>query len=138
MMEYSNDRSPESKEADMNEILVAGVDTSTQSCKVRVTEARTGRLVRFGKAPHPAGTSVNPMAWWKAFHKGVLGRPWLLCEVSGSSSRTTLFLSRSPARSDMVALVSPVALAKSALLSEVDDRRMVSMMTERLWFLRSS
>ena len=69
MMEYSNDRSPESKEADMNEILVAGVDTSTQSCKVRVTEARTGRLVRFGKAPHPAGTSVDPMAWWKAFQQ---------------------------------------------------------------------
>ena len=53
----------------MNEILVAGVDTSTQSCKVRVTEARTGRLVRFGKAPHPAGTSVDPMAWWKAFQE---------------------------------------------------------------------
>ena len=53
----------------MNEILVAGVDTSTQSCKVRVTEARTGRLVRFGKAQHPAGTSVNPMAWWKAFQE---------------------------------------------------------------------
>ena len=69
MVEYSNDRSAESKEADMNEILVAGVDTSTQSCKVRVTDARTGRLVRFGKAPHPAGTSVDPMAWWKAFQK---------------------------------------------------------------------
>ena len=69
MVEYSNDRSAESKEADMNEILVAGVDTSTQSCKVRVTEARTGRLVRFGKAPHPAGTSVDPMAWWKAFQE---------------------------------------------------------------------
>ena len=53
----------------MNEILVAGVDTSTQSCKVRVTDARTGRLVRFGKAPHPAGTSVDPMAWWKAFQE---------------------------------------------------------------------
>ncbi len=68
-MEYSNDRSAESKEADMNEILVAGVDTSTQSCKVRVTDARTGRLVRFGKAPHPAGTSVDPMAWWEAFQE---------------------------------------------------------------------
>lgn len=53
----------------MNEILVAGVDTSTQSCKVRVTDALTGRLVRFGKAPHPAGTSVDPMAWWKAFQE---------------------------------------------------------------------
>ena len=31
--------------------LVAGVDTSTQSCKVRVTDAETGDLVRFGQAP---------------------------------------------------------------------------------------
>ncbi|PLS30543.1 xylulose kinase [Bifidobacterium margollesii] len=48
-------------------VLVAGVDTSTQSCKVRVTDATTGRLVRFGQAKHPDGTSVNPDAWWKAF-----------------------------------------------------------------------
>ncbi|MBT1165753.1 xylulokinase [Bifidobacterium simiarum] len=48
-------------------VLVAGVDTSTQSCKVRVTDAATGRLVRFGQAKHPEGTSVNPEAWWQAF-----------------------------------------------------------------------
>lgn len=51
----------------MARVLVAGVDTSTQSCKVRVTDALTGRLVRFGKAPHPDGTSVDPLAWWEAF-----------------------------------------------------------------------
>ncbi|OXM99445.1 xylulokinase [Bifidobacterium vansinderenii] len=48
-------------------ILVAGIDTSTQSCKVRVTDAETGELVRFGSAKHPDGTSVNPEAWWNAF-----------------------------------------------------------------------
>ncbi|WP_018143854.1 xylulokinase [Alloscardovia criceti] len=53
----------------MSRILVAGVDTSTQSCKVRVTDALTGELVRFGQAPHPDGTSVNPKAWWEAFQK---------------------------------------------------------------------
>ena len=53
----------------MNEILVAGVDTSTQSCKVRITEAGTGRMVRFGKAPHPDGTSIDPQAWWEAFQE---------------------------------------------------------------------
>lgn len=37
----------------MDRVLVAGVDTSTQSCKVRVTDARTGQMVRFGKASHP-------------------------------------------------------------------------------------
>lgn len=55
------------KEADMRQILVAGVDTSTQSCKVRVTDASTGQMIRFGKAPHPDGTSVDPLAWWEAF-----------------------------------------------------------------------
>lgn len=49
------------------QILVAGVDTSTQSCKVRVTDANTGRLVRFGQARHPEGSTVNPESWWKAF-----------------------------------------------------------------------
>lgn len=51
----------------MTRILVAGVDTSTQSTKVRVTDAATGELVRFGQARHPDGTSVNPDAWWEAF-----------------------------------------------------------------------
>lgn len=51
----------------MKQILVAGVDTSTQSCKVRVTDAQTGALVRFGQAPHPEGSSVDPEAWWQAF-----------------------------------------------------------------------
>ncbi|MFC5944345.1 FGGY-family carbohydrate kinase [Micromonospora harpali] len=42
--------------------LVAGVDSSTQSCKVVVRDAETGRLVREGRAPHPAGTAVPPAA----------------------------------------------------------------------------
>ncbi len=53
----------------MTRILVAGVDTSTQSCKVRVTDAQTGELVRFGQAKHPDGTTVNPQVWWDAFLK---------------------------------------------------------------------
>lgn len=51
----------------MSTVLVAGVDTSTQSVKVRVTDAATGAMVRFGQAKHPDGTSVNPQAWWDAF-----------------------------------------------------------------------
>lgn len=47
--------------------LVAGVDTSTQSCKVRVTDAATGALVRIGTAHHPDGTSISPDRWWTAF-----------------------------------------------------------------------
>ncbi len=47
--------------------LVAGVDTSTQACKVVVRDADTGVLVRSGRAPHPAGTEVPPAAWEEAF-----------------------------------------------------------------------
>jgi xylulokinase len=46
--------------------LVAGVDSSTQSCKVVIRDAETGALVREGRAPHPDGTEVDPAAWWSA------------------------------------------------------------------------
>lgn len=51
--------------------LVAGVDSSTQSCKVVVRDADTGELVRHGAAPHPDGTEVHPAAWEDAFHAAV-------------------------------------------------------------------
>jgi len=47
-------------------VLVAGVDSSTQSCKVVVRENATGAIVRTGRAPHPDGTEVDPAAWWDA------------------------------------------------------------------------
>jgi xylulokinase len=46
--------------------IVAGVDSSTQSCKVVIREAETGRLVRHGRSAHPEGTEVHPDAWWVA------------------------------------------------------------------------
>ncbi|MEU0960311.1 xylulokinase [Micromonospora aurantiaca] len=51
--------------------LVAGVDSSTQSCKVVVRDAETGALVRQGRAPHPPGTEVDPYAWWEALQAAV-------------------------------------------------------------------
>ena len=36
--------------------LVAGIDSSTQSCKVVIRNVETGQLVRHGSAPHPGGT----------------------------------------------------------------------------------
>lgn len=47
--------------------LVAGVDSSTQACKIVVREAESGALVRQGRAAHPSGTEVDPTAWWAAF-----------------------------------------------------------------------
>lgn len=50
-----------------NRPYVAGVDTSTQSCKVIVVDPHTGAVVREGRASHPDGTEVDPEAWWDAF-----------------------------------------------------------------------
>lgn len=46
--------------------LVAGIDSSTQSCKVSVRDIETGREVRCGKAAHPPLTVVDPNVWWDA------------------------------------------------------------------------
>lgn len=51
--------------------LVAGVDSSTQSCKVVIRDASTGALVRTGRAAHPDGTEVDPQAWWTALQAAI-------------------------------------------------------------------
>src|SRR3954467_4469459 len=51
--------------------LVAGVDSSTQSCKVVVRDADSGALVREGRAPHPEGTEVDPAAWATALRTAI-------------------------------------------------------------------
>ncbi len=55
----------------MSQQLVAGVDSSTQSCKVTVRDASTGAVVREGRASHPDGTSVDPRHWWDALGTAV-------------------------------------------------------------------
>jgi xylulokinase len=51
--------------------LVAGVDSSTQSCKIVIRNAETGALLRHGSAPHPEGTEVDPEAWWSALQRAI-------------------------------------------------------------------
>ena len=51
--------------------LVAGVDSSTQSCKIVVREADTGAFVRSGSAPHPDGTEIHPSLWWDALQVAI-------------------------------------------------------------------
>lgn len=53
--------------------LVAGVDSSTQSTKVVVCDAATGRVLREGRAAHPEGTEVEPRAWWEALAEATSG-----------------------------------------------------------------
>jgi xylulokinase len=49
--------------------LVAGVDSSTQSCKVLVVDPDSGAVVRSGAAAHPDGTEVDPARWWDALQR---------------------------------------------------------------------
>ena len=51
--------------------LVAGVDSSTQSCKIVIRDAESGALLRRGSAPHPEGTEVDPEAWWSALQEAI-------------------------------------------------------------------
>ena len=58
-------------------MLVAGVDSSTQSTKVLLCDAADGTVVGRGSAPHPGGTECDPAAWWEALlaaGDGLLGR----------------------------------------------------------------
>ncbi len=50
---------------------VAGVDSSTQSCKVVIRDAETGTLVREGRAGHPDGTEIDPQHWWTALQEAM-------------------------------------------------------------------
>jgi xylulokinase len=55
--------------------LVAGVDSSTQSTKVEVRDAGSGRVVGSASAPHPATqpprSEQDPQAWWDAFESAL-------------------------------------------------------------------
>jgi xylulokinase len=58
-------------------MLVAGVDSSTQSTKVLLCDAEDGTIVGRGSAPHPDGTECPPDAWLAALHEageGLLAR----------------------------------------------------------------
>lgn len=50
---------------------VAGVDSSTQSCKVVVRDVTTGAVVSSGRGAHPEGTEVHPDAWWETLKTAI-------------------------------------------------------------------
>jgi len=51
--------------------LVAGVDSSTQSCKVMIRDLESGAVVRVGRATHPVGTEVDPNHWFTALESAI-------------------------------------------------------------------
>jgi xylulokinase len=54
-------------------MLVAGVDSSTQSTKVLLCQADDGAIVGQASAPHPDGTECDPELWWDALVKAGAG-----------------------------------------------------------------
>ncbi len=54
-------------------MLVAGVDSSTQSTKVLLCQAEDGTVVGEGSAAHPGGTECDPDAWWDALQRAGAG-----------------------------------------------------------------
>src|SRR5690242_3479779 len=52
---------------------VAGIDSSTQSTKIVVCDAETGKVLGERSAPHPDGTEVHPDAWWSALQQAAAG-----------------------------------------------------------------
>jgi len=87
--------------------LVAGVDSSTQSCKVVVRDAHTGALVRQGRASHPDGTEVHPDAWWSALTEA-------LAEAGGLADVAAVSVAAQ--QHGMVCLDSSGAVVRPALL----------------------
>ena len=57
--------------------VVAGVDSSTQSCKVELRDLDSGRLLGRGAGPHPPAfgprSEQDPADWWRAFERAFAG-----------------------------------------------------------------
>ena len=64
--------------------LVAGIDSSTQSCKVLICDADTGDVVREGRAVHAEGTEVAP-ALWEAAAQAAVGAAGGFADVEAVS-----------------------------------------------------
>jgi xylulokinase len=50
----------------MSRQVVLGVDSSTQSTKVVVTDLNSGEELAEGRAPHSGATTQDPRDWWSA------------------------------------------------------------------------
>jgi xylulokinase len=103
--------------------LVAGIDSSTQSCKVLVVDPVTGAVVRQGGAAHPDGTEVDPQAWWDA-----LGTASAAADLTGVEG-----LSVGAQQHGMVALDAAGSVVRPALLwNDVRSAPQARAMVERL------
>jgi xylulokinase len=54
-------------------MLVAGIDSSTQSTKIVLCRAEDGDIVAQRSEPHPDGTETDPRYWWEALTSAGIG-----------------------------------------------------------------
>jgi xylulokinase len=102
--------------------LVAGIDSSTQSVKLIICEARTGTIVRQGSAPHPDGTSCPPQAWWEALlsaSHGLLDDVAALSVAGQQHGMVTLDEAGSPVRPALLWNDTRSAAAAADLVAEL-------------------
>ncbi|MGP3984519.1 xylulokinase [Streptomyces sp. KR80] len=115
--------------------LVVGVDSSTQSTKVLVVDARTGTVVARGQAPHRvstgAGRESDPEQWWRA-----------LCEAlaqCGTAARRAAAISVGGQQHGLVTLdaggrpVRPALLWNDVRSAPQRDRLVAELGGPRAW-----
>src|SRR5258708_35048229 len=68
-------------------MLVAGVDSSTQSTKVVLCRAEDGAILEQRSAPHPGGTECDPAAWWTALQEAGEGLLSQAAAVGGAGQQ---------------------------------------------------
>ena len=56
--------------------IVAGFDSSTQSCKLVLFDTESGQIVHTGRAAHPDGTEVDPEHWLRAAREVIAEVDW--------------------------------------------------------------
>src|SRR5436853_610781 len=98
-------------------MLVAGVDSSTQSTKVLLCQADDGTIVGEATAPHPDGTECDPELWRQALAQagdGLLDQ----ADARGDASGTGYF---SPATGRWLPEMAEAALGKPTRLPRLAD-----------------
>src|SRR5437764_6340526 len=103
-------------------MLVAGVDSSTQSTKVLLCQAEDGTIVGQGTAPHPDGTECDPELWWQALATAGDGLLDQADAIGGAA------WSSSPSRSEehTSELQSPMYLVFRLLLGKKKTSKLVT------------
>jgi xylulokinase len=121
--------------------IVAGVDSSTQSCTVSLHDSETGELLGVGQARHPPTTppcsEQHPEDWWQAFGSALAGA----CADAGHPSSEIASISFAAQYHGLVALDAKNRVLRAAKLwndttSSAQARRLVGQLGAAEWSRR--